>query len=84
MKVTDQQLDEIYDLADELMRKDRWCVLDTIIEYITEIAWRCDLDILLAWATSTLAGKHKLEKRKDFLNKCKELYPDENLWNGLE
>jgi hypothetical protein len=83
MKSTDQQLDEIYDLSDELMRKDCWFVLDTIIEYLTEHAWRYDVTILVGWSTATLAGKHKLEKRKEFLDKCKKLYPDKDLWKGL-
>lgn len=84
MKPTDQQLDEIYDLADKLMYKENWHGLNIILEYITIHSHHYNSYSLVAWATATLAGKHKLEKRKEFLDKCKELYPDNDLWKGLD
>lgn len=84
VRTIDQELDQIYDLVDDLMYRDKWYVLDTILEYITSNAWRYDIDILVGWATVTFAGKNKLEKRKGFLDKCKKIYPDDNLWKGLD
>lgn len=83
VRTIDQELDQIYNLADDLMCRDKWYVLDTILEYITYNVWRYDTNILVGWATATFAGKNKLEKRKEFLDKCKELHSDEGLWNGL-
>lgn len=84
MKPTDQDVDEIYDLTDRLMYKGRWNVLDKILEYITEYAWRYDVLLLVTWATATLAGKEKLEKRKEFLNTCRQLHTNEEIWKGLD
>jgi len=84
LKPTDQDIDEIFDLADKWMRIECWFVLDEILEHITEYICKYDINWLVTWATATLAGKHKLEKRKEFLDKCKELYPDNDLWKGLD
>lgn len=84
VKTTDQQLDQVFDTVNELMIKEYWSELDTILEYITSNAYKFDIHILVGWITATLAGKHKLKNRKPFLDKCRKLHPYEELWKGLD
>lgn len=80
----DEELDKIYDFSDNLMKRERWIVIETIFEYIMDNIKNYQTEILVGWATATLAGKHRIINRQEFLDKCKELHPDEELWKGLD
>lgn len=82
--MTDAELDLIYDTADLLMRKGNWRLIDDILEFYANSAWRQDLDLLLGWATVTHAGRKNLKNRRRFIDECMKFHkkgPD--LWKGL-
>lgn len=82
--MTDKELDELYETADLLMKKGRWSLIDDLLEYYANAAWRMDLDLLLGWATVTLPAKSKLSKRAQFIESCIKFHNEPNLWKGLE
>ena len=82
--MTDKELDELYDTADLLMRNGRWSLIDDLLEYYANAAWRMDVDLLLGWATNTLACKSKLKNRARFMEACMNFHKDPELWKGLE
>ena len=77
-------IDFIYDEADRLMHQNAWNYLSLRLTLIADMSSGYSLDELLAWATATLPAKSKIENRAMFIEKCKELYPDPELWRGLE
>lgn len=81
---TDKQLDELYDAMDALMREGCFGFINDYIRDLIPKIWRTDLIILVGYATATLCCKSKLPARKAFMDKCMELYPDKELWKGLE
>lgn len=81
---TDKQLDELYDIIDKLMTEGDWWLLNHLFYSWGSPESTATLDIRLGIATATLAGKSKLPNRKMFLDKCKKLYPDPELWKGLD
>ena len=81
---TDKELDEIYDLVDTLMKEEDWWLLNNLCMVWASPDSTASLDIRLGLATATFPGKSKLPNRKVFMSKCKELYPDPELWKGLE
>lgn len=83
-RTMDSQLDEIYCAVDSLMRNGCWEYLGTNLIDITHKAWRIDVDILICYATATFPAKSKLPARKQFMEKCRSLHPDEELWEGLD
>ena len=86
-QMTDAELDELYDTADLLMKAGRWSLIDDLLMYYGLTAWRMDVDLLLGWATTTLACKSKLKNRKWFMDQCLNFYSDPkepDLWKGLE
>lgn len=82
--VTDNDLDEVYAAIDALMKIGAWKFLDALLVNWELSAWRTPLDLLLGYATATLPAKSKLPSRKAFMDKCKQLHSDPELWKGLE
>lgn len=82
--MTDKELDELYDTADLLMKRGRWSLIDDILEYYANTAWRQDIDLLLGWATNTYACKSKLKNRGRFMEACMNFHKEPKLWDGLE
>ena len=82
-KTTDIKLDEIYDAFDALMKAKCWNFIDGYLHDLCMRCWRTDIDILLAYATATLPAKTKLPHRKMFIDTCKHLHPNLELWKGL-
>jgi len=83
-KTTDVELDDIYDTIDLLMRNGKWSLLNELFQIWEQQAWRTDLDRLLGYATVSLPAKSKIHSRKSFIEKCKALYPEAELWKGLD
>ena len=83
-KVSYKELDEIYDAMDALKKAGCWNFLDQYFSDLVVRAWRTDVDILLAYATTSLACKSHLPSRVQFINTCKHLHPDKELWKGLD
>lgn len=81
--ISDKDIDEIYDALDVLMTAKCWGFLNSLFIGLTPSAWRTDLDILLAYATASLPAKSKINSRKMFMEQCKKLHPDPELWKGL-
>lgn len=81
--MTDTELDELYEIADILMKKGRWSLIDDLLEYYGNSAWRQDLDLLLGWATITNVARKKLKNRKRFMESCMNFHKDPELWKGL-
>jgi hypothetical protein len=84
MKVTDKNLDEIYDAMDTLQKGGHFYFINKFLILQTPGIWREELDILLAYATTTLACKSKLPDRTRFIDECKRFHYDDELWKGLE
>lgn len=85
--MTDKEIDDIYAAADLLMKKGRWSLLDELMEFYADTAWRMPLDILITWATVTLPVKSKLKNRQWFIEECLKYHSDPDdpqLWKGLE
>ncbi len=83
-ETTQSDIDRICETIDLLMSKDRWGLLNELFDMWNHQVWKTDIDRLLSLATASLPGKSKIPNRKRFMEKCKELYPDENLWIGLD
>ena len=81
--MTDKELDELYDTADLLMKKGRWSLIDDLLEYYANAAWRMDIDMLMGWATVTNVCRSKLKNRKRFMEACMNFHKEEGLWDGL-
>ena len=83
--MSNTELDELYDTANLLIKKERWSLIDDLMEYYSNAAWRMNVNDLLGWATVTLPVKSKLSKRARFIESCIKFHNDEpNLWKGLE
>lgn len=81
--VTDTYLDEMYSAIDALMRNGNWGFLNEFYRDLCIRAWRLPIDVLIGHATVTYAAKSKIPARKEFMEKCWQLYPDVKLWQGL-
>ena len=84
IKVSDKELDEVYDAVDALMLAGCWNILNEIFLSLESKAWRISIDLLLAYATASLPAKNKIPSREPFINRCMQLYPDKKLWKGLK
>ena len=83
--MTVKELDELYDTARLLIDHGRYALIDDLLEYYSNAAWRMNVNDLLGWATVTLPVKSKLSKRARFIESCIKFHNDEpNLWKGLE
>ncbi len=85
--MTDAEIDDIYEVADLLMTRGRWFLLDDLLEFYADASWRMPLDMLITWATVTLPVKSKLKNRKRFIEECLKFHSDPDdpqLWKGLE
>ena len=83
-EVSDKELDEIYNAFDALMWSGCWNFLDDFIKDLVMRSWRIELDKLLAYATASFPAKSKLPHREVFINNCKLLHPEKDLWKGLD
>lgn len=81
---SDLTLDSIYDFVDDAMKEGQWEELDRFYFYLVHHTGEKPLDVLLAYATASRAGKSKIPSRVDFINMCKKFYPDPKLWKGLD
>jgi len=81
---TNKEIDDLYDTLDVLMYKGKWDLLNSIFILWTDHAWRTDVDRLLTYATASLPAKTHILSRPAFIARCKQLYPDPELWKGLE
>lgn len=79
----DTQMDLIYDYVNQLMSSGEWSILNNELDNIILSIDDINLDCLLGIACVTLPGEHELVSRSYFMAKCKEKYPDDNLWHGL-
>jgi hypothetical protein len=77
-------IDIIYNEVDRFMHQNDWNHLSHKLIVIADMASDYSLDELLAWATATLPAKSKIRNRSMFIEKCKQLYPEPELWRGLE
>ena len=85
--MTDKEIDGIYETAKLLMENGRWSLLDDLLEFYADAAWRMPLDMLVTWATVTLPAKSKLRNRGRFIDACLKFHSDPDdpqLWKGLE
>jgi hypothetical protein len=82
--ITDTELDEIYTSINVLMKSECWNFLNDFFSNLILRVWRTDIDILLSYATASLPGKSKMPAREQFIKTCKRLYPDVELWKGLD
>ena len=78
------ELDELYDTADLLIKKGRWSLIDDLLEYYGNAAWRMDPDLLLGWAKVTLPVKNKLSKRVQFIESCIKFNNAPELWKEFK
>ena len=86
-QMTNAEIDDMYEFGDLLMQSGRWSVLDDLLEFYADAAWRMPLDMLITWATITLPAKSKLKNRGRFIEACLKFHSDPNqpsLWQGLE
>ena len=83
-KITQAELDDVYDTINILMKNSKWGLLTSLFECWEMMAWRTDLDILLGYATASLPGKSNIRSRAKFIETCKRLHPDPELWKGLD
>lgn len=83
-KLTDKEMDEIFLAIDSLMRAGCWNFLDEYFENFCQRVWRTDVDVLLTYATASFPGKSKIPSRARFIKTCKNLFPDVELWKGLD
>jgi hypothetical protein len=83
-KTYDSEIDEVYNAIDALMREGCWKFLNELFVTWEQRVWRMDIDILLAYATASFPGKSNIPARKMFMDKCLRVYPDKDLWKGLE
>lgn len=81
--MTNAELDMLYDTADLLMKKGNWGLIDDILEYYANSAWRQDINLLLGWATVTHCARNKLKNRPRFMEACQNFHKDPELWKGL-
>lgn len=79
-----ESLDTIYNLIEELIQDQDWWLLNGLCITWSSEHSTADLDVRLGIATATLPVKNKLQDRKLFIDACKRLYPDVELWKGLE
>jgi len=82
--MSDKELDDLYRLVDDLMLEGDWWLLNNLF-----VSWcapdsTATLDARLGIATATLPGKSKLPNRREFMDMCKRLHPDPELWKGLD
>ena len=83
--MTDKELDEIYDAGCLLVERERWTLIDDLLDYYANAAWRMDVDLLLAWAIITNHGcRPKLKNRGRFISECIKFHSEVGLWKGLE
>ena len=86
-QMTTKEIDDIYETTGLLIKKGRWSLLDNLIEFYADTAWRMPLDMLVTWATATLLVKSKLKSRKRFIDNCIKFHwnaKEPSLWKGLE
>ena len=83
-KTIQAEIDSVYNSMEALFKAKCYSFVDGILSMIIPQLWRTDLDIILAYATVTLPAKSKLPSRKRFMEVCKYLRPDVELWKGLD
>lgn len=84
MNKNDPYLDEIYDSINALMAAECWEFINKILTHLVGRTWRTDVGELQMYLNATLPGKDKLPARATLLDNCKRLYPNSELWKGLE
>ena len=84
LHMIDNRLNEIYDGIHALGKLKCFHLLHEMLVDLELKAWRTDLNILVGFANATLPFKNKLSYRVHFINKCKQLHPDPELWKGLD
>lgn len=72
--MTDKDLNDLYDIANVLIKKRQWSLIDNLLEFYATSAWRQDIDILLVWLTITLNVKDKLKNRSRLMNACQKFH----------
>jgi hypothetical protein len=82
--VTAKELDDIYDTGCLLVERERWSLIDDLLEFYTNAAWRIDVDLLLAWAIITHWCRPNLKNRERFISECIKFHSEVSLWKGLE
>lgn len=83
-KVTDADLDELHEAIDALLRVGAFKFLDSLLVNWELTAWRTPVDLLVGYAVATYPAKSKLPSRKAFMDRCKQLHAEPELWKGLE
>jgi hypothetical protein len=80
----DERLDRIHYGIEVISKLNQWKALDIIFNDLIRViddTW--ELQILLRYATASLSVKSKIPSRKAYIEKCKTIYPREDLWIGL-
>ena len=68
---THKEIDEVFNLIDDLLLRGKFEEVDSILDSVDIL--NTDLDILLAYLTTTLAAKDILKSREKFLEKVEPL-----------
>jgi hypothetical protein len=82
--MTNKDIYVIYDGVEALMKAEEWEFLNKHIDILVMSVWRTEIDELLSYLTATLPCKSKLPARERYFRMCKQLFPDEKIWDGLE
>lgn len=83
MKSKQSDIDLIYVYIDDMIKKSEWSDLSRMFYNFLSQIDDMPLDIIFAYTISSLPAGSKIKYRRQFINKCKEKYPDENLWIEL-
>ena len=81
--MTDKELDDIYDTGCLLVERERWTLIDDLLDYYANAAWRMDIDLLLALAIITNHCRPKFKNRGRFIEQCIKFHSEVGLWKGL-
>jgi hypothetical protein len=82
-KVKDVDIDNILLYVDSCMKRGEWDVLSDIFYNLIPQAEIMPVDIILTYVVGTLPGASKIRYRRAFIDKCKKLHPDVELWKNL-
>lgn len=80
------EINEVYDAASLLIENERWSLIDDLLNYYANAAWRINADLLLVWAQITfpIGCSCNLKNRRRFIEQCMKFHNDKSsLWKSL-
>lgn len=72
--MTNSELNEVYDTINILIKAGKWSILDDLLLYYGNAAWRMDVRLLMIWTTSTFSYRSKLNNREYFITQCSKFH----------